>query len=184
MEEIWKDIEWYELGYKVSNLGNIKTLKQWKENILTPWKDKIWYLYVLLYINWLSKTFKVHRLVAQQFISNPDNKPEVNHINWIKTDNRLENLEWVTKSENSIHSYRILWNKNHFQINNPFKWKFWFKHNMSKKVNQYSLDWEFIKSWDCISDITRILNIDNSAVSKVCRWKYKTAWWFIWKYKI
>lgn len=180
--EIWKDIVWYEWLYQVSNMGNIKGLWNWKEKILKRWKNKDWYLYIGLYNNWIRKTFKIHRLVALTFINNPENKKEINHINWIKTDNRLENLEWCTRSENIIHSFKVLWKKSIFITNHPIKWKFWKDNPKSKQVNQYNLSWEFIKTWSSLSDIQRNLWIHHWNISAVCNWKLKTTWWFIWKY--
>jgi len=186
--EIFKDIAWYEGLYQVSNLGNVKSLWNWqtrKEKILKRWKNKWWYVLICLHNNWISKTFTVHRLVAKTFLENLENKPQVNHINWIKDDNRLENLEFCTRSENQIHSYRVLWNKGIFQTNHPKTrlWKFWKDNKSSKKVNQFNLDWKFIKTWFSIMDIERELGINNWDISSACKWKLKTAWKFIWKYK-
>jgi hypothetical protein len=103
MLENWKDIEGFEGIYQVSSLGNIRN---YKKQILTPVKTDDGYLRVHLRKTGVSKNLRVHRIVANHFIENPENKPEVNHINGNKTDNRVENLEWVTKSENAIHAYK------------------------------------------------------------------------------
>lgn len=114
MEE-WKEIEWYEWKYQVSNLWNIKSLidSEWRSRELKiknqiQWK---WYCQINLWKFWNRKLLLVHRLVALHFIQNPNNKSIVNHINWIKTDNRAENLEWCTQKENIWHYKNILMNK-------------------------------------------------------------------------
>lgn len=108
MEEIFKDIRGYEGLYKVSNLGNVisyygskKTQKARK-----PITQKYGYHQLNLKKNGQLKMFLVHRLVAIAFIPNPKNLPQVNHINGIKTDNRVENLEWCTAKQNTLHSYK------------------------------------------------------------------------------
>jgi len=178
--EIWKDITWYEWLYQVSNLWNVKSLKFWKEKIL-KWNNLKWYKGVRL-SNIKINSFQIHRLVLLAFIPNPENKLEVNHINWIKDDNRLENLEWVTRSQNQLHKYRVLWYKNHLQINHPYKWKFWINHHSSKKINQYDLDWNFIKTWGWLRDIQRELLIDKWNILRCCKWERNKAWWYKWKY--
>lgn len=103
MEE-WRPINGYEGLYEVSNLGRVKSLsyKNTKEErILKIFKDKDGYLMVNLSNNKITCRFRVHRLVAEAFIPNPENKPCVDHINTIKNDNRIENLRWVTYKENS-----------------------------------------------------------------------------------
>lgn len=120
-KEEWKDIEWYEWLYHVSNTGNIKSLYtvsvrrgvpyRKKEKVLKWLPDKDWYLSCLLYKERGKRRLKIHRLVAGAFIPNLENKPQVNHKNWIKTDNSVENLEWCTHSENQLHRFHVLGKK-------------------------------------------------------------------------
>ena len=111
-EEIWVDICGYEGLYQVSNPGRVRSLDREvkrKGNSICTLKGKIkkntigkkGYLYTYLTDkNGNTKSIFTHRLVAQAFISNPENKPEIDHINGIRNDNRVENLRWVTKEEN------------------------------------------------------------------------------------
>lgn len=112
MKEIWKPIEEYERLYEVSNLGNVKSLPRngtiKKAKLLRVNVKKSGYVNVVLTKNNKKKTFRLHRLVAKAFIPNPQNKPQVNHKNGIKTDNTASNLEWATSSENVRHKYNVL----------------------------------------------------------------------------
>lgn len=120
-EEIWKDIEGFEGYYQVSNLGRVKRLERTAvrgngksenavfyipERIKEPQVQTQGYLHVALYKDGKYKTKRLNRIVAIAFIPNPDNKPEVNHIDGNKFNNRVDNLEWVTDVENKQHSIR------------------------------------------------------------------------------
>lgn len=98
--EQWKDIEGYEGLYQVSDMGNVRNVKY--NRSLKPVLNPGGYLKVILSKDGKRKTCKVHRLVAEAFIPNPDNKPTVDHINTIRTDNRVSNLRWFTHKEQML----------------------------------------------------------------------------------
>lgn len=101
-KETWKDIVGYEGIYQVSTLGNVRNIK--RGNMLKGRLDMYGYYRVILYKKGLRyKSFQIHRLVAMAFIHNPNNKPQVDHVNTIRVDNRVENLRWVTYKENNLN---------------------------------------------------------------------------------
>lgn len=102
MKEIWKDIKGYEGLYKISNLGNVINVKT--NNFKKASIDTYGYYDIVLNKNGKHKHYRLHRLLASHFIANPNNLPCVNHINEIKSDNRLENLEWCTGAYNTQYS--------------------------------------------------------------------------------
>lgn len=117
----WRWVPGYEGLYMVSNRGDVMSLPKPTHYGHVMKQDKIWsgYLRVCLCKDSVKRGFAVHRLVASAFIPNPNGKAEVNHINGDRADNRAENLEWVTRSENERHAYSVLGKK----PNAPWKGK-------------------------------------------------------------
>lgn len=176
-KEIWKDVKDFEGFYQVSNLGNIRsiprngTVKNYR--ILKPNNVKGYYQ-VSLQKKGKKKYMKVHRLVAEAFIENTQNKREVNHIDGNKLNNKLTNLEWVTSSENQKHAFKIGLQKPH-----P---KYGKENICSKKINQYDLNGKFIKTWDCIREASDFVKVSTTSIINCCKKKQHTAANFFWEY--
>ena len=173
MNEIWRPT-----GLKdtlVSNLGRIKrrdgflyTLQKCKSN---------GYNYVHLSYNNHTKAFKVARLVAKAFIDNPDNKKYVDHINTVRTDDRADNLRWVTASENNLNSI----SREHKKATSPKvrPWKY-------RAILQYDRQGNFIKEWESISafciSINKSIKVSSNIIACI-KGKQPTAYGYKWKYK-
>lgn len=167
-----KDIRWYEWKYKININWDVINHK-WI--IMKTYDNWNWYLYISLYSNWKYKNHYIHRLLAEAYIKNKNEC--VNHIDWNKHNNSINNLEWTTYSLNQIHSHRVLWNKG------SLYWVRGKDNKLSIEINQYSLEWKYIKTRECAEEIRRQIKIDPSCIIKCCKGKRNKAWWYKWEYK-
>jgi hypothetical protein len=174
--ENFKDIAGYEGLYKISDTGKVLGLKRGK--FLKPNHSGRYWMISLCKNNKM-KTISVHRLVAITFIPNPNNLPEVNHKNGIKTDNYINNLEWSTRSENRLHSYKVLGEI----ANKPWLGKFGKDNPRSIPVGQYNLSGQLIATYESSKDAQRKTGIKQGSISMVCNGKkLKQTGGFKWKW--
>ena len=190
MEEIWKDIyyyneptnEWidYRGLYQVSNFGRVKSLDRivnhnhnhikyltLKGKYLKTFKNRNGYLYVHLCKDGIPKRYKISRLVYFTFNPDADTKLQVNHIDEDKSNNRLDNFNLMTAKENCIWGTRTIR----------------LALAQSKTVLQFDKNGNFIKDWPSINEAARITNMSAGAIVKCCKGRQKTYKGFIWKYK-
>lgn len=191
MKELWKEIIGYEGKYQISNLGNVKSI-HYKKNISENHKllkqrcairnGKNSYKYIVLSKENKVHTFYVHRLVAEYFVPNKDNKPYVNHKDGNKHNNKANNLEWVTPLENNLHAYHVL--KKHPMIGFMFD-----KNKKSKKVNQYYISekgYKYHIATYCNAKAASIVNnLNHRSICQCCNKHkhYKEVGGYIWEYR-
>lgn len=188
MGEIWMPIKGYEGYYEVSNYGRIKSLGRWvsrlvrggfykKERIVNKAANSSGYYELRFSVDKnKSKTNMIHRVVASHFLPNPENKPEVNHIDGNKTNNSVENLEWATRSENQYHAYATGLKKP-AKSTRPGKW-----HGGSKPIIQTLPDGREVK-WESIRMAAANLGLSSGNISGACRGKLKRCYGFKWRYE-
>ena len=180
LNEIWKPIKGYEGLYEVSNFGRIKSLNYHRmgfEKIISASFDGSGYLVVVLCKNNTAIQYKVHRLVAEAFIQNPNNLPEINHKDENKTNNIYTNLEWCDRSYNVNYGTR---NK---RASISISKSLLNNEKICKPILQLSKEGVIIKEWLSAAEAEREGGYDNAHISKCCLGQRKTHKGFIWRFK-
>lgn len=175
MQENWKDIKGYEGLYQISNLGRVRSAR----GILKPQKRQHGYLGIMLYGKGghATRGFKhcsIHRLVAEAFIPNPYGYSEVNHIDEDKTNNRADNLEWVSHQQNCVHGT--------FQERKRAKA---INGKRSKAVLQFTMDGQFVARYPSLAEVKRQKGFDQSNIWQNIHGnpKYAHAYGYVWRYE-
>ena len=148
-----RDVKGYEGLYGITSCGRVWSYK--RQKFLKPASDKKGYFKVVLYKNGKCKNYKIHRLVAEAYIPNPDNLPQVDHIDNDKTHNYINNLQWITNRNN-------------------------VRKGRNKPILQYDLNGNFIREWECANDVGREVQ---SHICACAKGKLSTAYGYVWKYK-
>ena len=184
MQEIWKDIKGYEGLYQVSNLGRVKRTNPGNrvvsaDGTLKPTRRQHGYLGVMLYGKGghATRGFKhcsVHRLVAEAFIPNPNGYAEVNHIDEDKTNNRVDNLEWVTHQQNCVHG-TLPKRKSEWSTNGK----------QSKAIVQYTLNGEFVARYPSLAEVERQTGFGKGNICRCAQHHhaYSHAYGYVWRYE-
>jgi len=154
-----KSIPWLEWYFLTDDFRIVNSKGKELYNSLS-----FWYRVYSICYQGRTMAVRLHRVIAQIYVPNPDNKPQVNHKNWVRDDNRVENLEWVTAQENVLHGYRSNWRIN----------------ERRKRVWQYDIYGKLIKEYDYIMEVTKFW-FHYKNVYACAKWYRKTCSWFIWK---
>lgn len=171
INEIWKDIPEYQGLYQVSNLGRIKNRNN---HIISQHSGSSKYLLVILYKNGIKKNYLVHRLVAKTFIENSNNLPQVNHKDENIFNNYVDNLEWCTNDYNQHYGTK-------------YERTMKSKKKQMKKVLQYDLQNNYIKTFNSIGDASKEVNGNRQNIIDCLKnrkkYKNRTAYGYKWKYE-
>lgn len=204
MEEIWKNIEGYEGKYKISNLGRVLMLgsysdgRRYKESIKKTRFDKGGYEYTIL-TNWKgkSKTIKIHRLVAEAFIPNNENKPCIDHIDCNRANNNVENLRWATYKENANnpitrkHLSDALKEVCNSEESRAKKRMYAIipqniearRSKVIRNVMQFDKNGTLVNEFKSITDAAKSVNGNVTSITRNCRGRRPSAYGYVWRYK-
>lgn len=163
--EIWLPIKGYTGLYEISDQGRVRSLnykRTGRTQVLKPLMIRSGYLQVMLYKDGKSKPYLVHRLVAEAFLANAEDLPEVNHLDECKTHNAVSNLEWCDRSHNINYGTR--------------------NARISKPVQQFSMDGRLINTWSSMMEAERVTGVNQGNISSCCNGKLPTAGRFVWRY--
>lgn len=179
-------VKGYEYHYVVSNKGVVISFprrdrfNRFRPSRILPIRlSKQGYGVVDLHKNGHTRTLKVHRLVAEAFIPNPENKPCVDHINTIKTDNRADNLRWATHKDNMNNETTRM---NMLEDTSKFASQIGSKNPFSQQVSQYSIGGDFIASYESIGEAIRCTNVSYNSIKRNADGKTKSGGGYVWKY--
>ena len=195
-QEIWKDIADYEGLYRVSSHGSVYSVKSGIILKQTEVKNnRLKYKVVVLFRDGAYRRFLVHRLVAIAFIPNPENKPQVDHIDGNAHNNCVENLRWVTSKENHANPITLSRYSNakkgvtydcayKEKMSEALKGKYTGnRHWLSKEIIQLDLSGNIIRVWPNACEVQRELGYSRGYLSNVCLGKFKSAYGYLWRYK-
>lgn len=165
MQENWNNIAGYEGLYEVSDMGRVRSIARegTKGGILHAHRSRYGYMLVILSKNNVRTGFSVHKLVAMAFIPNPNGLPQVNHKNEVKTDNRVENLEWCTAKYNMNYGGR------------PYV--------RSKPIIQKEINGKIIGEYESVMDAVRQVGVNKGNIFECLKGHRKTAGGYVWIYK-
>lgn len=180
MKEIWKDIPEYEGLYQVSNLGNVLSLNYANRGYakqLVPKSNNSGRLWVELFKDGKRKAMLIHRLVAMAFIPNPNNYPQINHMDENPKNNNAENLEWCTAKYNVQYFL-----ERHPDVFATRKSTEKYGKRLVMPIKQYTQDGILVRCWNNSRQVQKEMGWNDWSISECCRGKRKTAYGFIWQY--